>query len=79
MPLNLALLNERRILGVFWGAWRFRDGNVGNRKNIGDMMQMVRATPVSTGHPAVWATLRPRTASGVIHGGSVLLRSRLRR
>jgi hypothetical protein len=26
IPLNLALLNERRIVGCLWGAWRPRDG-----------------------------------------------------
>lgn len=49
MPLNLALLNERKILGVFWGAWKMRTGNEGNRKNMMKMMEMVRS-----------GTLKPR-------------------
>lgn len=42
LPLNLALLNERKILGVFWGAWKDQDKNRGNAKNINTMMEMVR-------------------------------------
>ena len=42
-PLNLALLNEREILGCFWGAWKFRDGNETNRKNIDRCLEMVRS------------------------------------
>ena len=41
LPLNLALLNEREILGCFWGAWKMRDGNVTNRQNINTMLEMV--------------------------------------
>ena len=41
IPLNLALLNEREILGCFWGAWKMQDGNVANRKNIEKMLSMV--------------------------------------
>ena len=40
-PLNLVLLNERKVLGVFWGAWKMRDGNEKNRKNMNTMMDMV--------------------------------------
>ena len=40
-PLNLALLNERRIMGCFWGAWKARDGNRGNRKNMHEMLRLV--------------------------------------
>ena len=43
LPLNLALLNEREILGCFWGAWKFRDGNEMNRKNIERCLEMVRS------------------------------------
>ena len=42
VPLNLALLNERKILGVFWGMWKALDQNVGNRKNIGVMMEWIK-------------------------------------
>merc|ERR1712218_636349 len=37
LPLNLALLNERQILGVLWGGWKARDGNKGNAANIASM------------------------------------------
>jgi len=42
LPLNLALLNERQILGVLWGMWKARDGNKGNAQNIATMMKMVQ-------------------------------------
>jgi len=42
IPLNLALLNERVIRGVFWGAWKMMTGNEGNRENMGKMMDLVQ-------------------------------------
>jgi NADPH2:quinone reductase len=51
MPLNLALLNERKILGVFWGFWKATVGGEINRHNITKMMEWVRdgkLTPVIT-------------------------------
>lgn len=42
LPLNLALLNEREILGVFWGAWKMRDGNVQNKKNVQEMLRLIK-------------------------------------
>jgi len=33
IPLNYALLSERAIVGVFWGAWTARDGE-GQRRNM---------------------------------------------
>ena len=49
VPLNLALLGERQIQGVFWGAWKARDGNEANSKNINQMMSWIlegRLNPV---------------------------------
>jgi len=43
LPANLALLNERRIIGCLWGFWRARDGNVQNRSNIETMVGMLEA------------------------------------
>jgi len=40
LPLNLALLNERRVLGVFWGAWKARERDA-NRANIEQMLRLV--------------------------------------
>ena len=40
-PINLALLNERKIMGCFWGAWKARDGNQGNRENMNEMLRLV--------------------------------------
>lgn len=42
MPLNLALLSERKILGVFWGAWKMLDNNETNSQNIAKMMTMIQ-------------------------------------
>ena len=42
-PLNLALLNERQVLGCFWGAWKAMDGNEGNRHNVEEMLTLVAA------------------------------------
>jgi NADPH2:quinone reductase len=41
IPLNLALLNERQILGVFWGHWKAMDGNEQNTENIAVMMKWI--------------------------------------
>jgi len=40
IPLNLTLLNERQIVGCFWGPWKMRN-NEHNRRNIDTMMKMV--------------------------------------
>ena len=48
IPLNLALLNERQVLGCFWGPWKMQNMER-NRENIETMMQWVqsgRLTPV---------------------------------
>ena len=37
LPLNLALLNEREILGCLWGGWKMRDGNEQNTHNVQHM------------------------------------------
>jgi NADPH2:quinone reductase len=42
LPLNLALLNERRVLGVFWGAWKARPGGAeANRRNVERMLALI--------------------------------------
>ena len=41
IPLNLALLNERKILGCFWGAWKMQNLKK-NRDNIQIMMRWVQ-------------------------------------
>lgn len=42
VPLNLLLLNERQIQGVFWGPWKARDRNRKNAQNIAAMMKLVQ-------------------------------------
>eukprot|EP00808_Paulinella_micropora_P027325 g56990.t1 len=32
-PLNLALINERQILGCFWGLWKYRNGNQSQKRD----------------------------------------------
>ena len=42
LPINLALLNERQVLGVFWGAWKVRPGGrEANRDNVQKMLVLV--------------------------------------
>ena len=41
IPLNLALLKERSIVGVYWGDWTRRDPK-GNARNIADLVQWTR-------------------------------------
>ena len=43
-PLNLALLNERQILGCFWGAWKMQDGGEANRECMAEMMHLVEVS-----------------------------------
>ena len=47
LPINLALLNERQIQGVFWGAWKMKDGNVQNKKNVLEMLRLIKAKKMS--------------------------------
>jgi NADPH2:quinone reductase len=42
LPLNHVLLNERQILGCFWGPWKERDRNALNRQHMATMMDMVQ-------------------------------------
>lgn len=54
IPLNLALLNARNILGVFWGAWVAREprANAQNMKEIFDLFDAGRIDPrVSAAYP----------------------------
>lgn len=41
LPLNLALLKERQILGVYWGDWTRRDP-AGHVKNMRDLVAWIR-------------------------------------
>mmetsp|Transcript_8089 Transcript_8089/g.9745 ORF Transcript_8089/g.9745 Transcript_8089/m.9745 type:complete len:347 (-) Transcript_8089:571-1611(-) len=41
IPLNLALLNERKIVGCLWGAWKMRFPDL-NRANTENMVQMIK-------------------------------------
>jgi len=47
VPLNLALLNSRNILGVFWGAWVGREprANAQNLKEIFDFFEAGKLKP----------------------------------
>jgi len=41
VPLNLALLNERKIVGCLWGAWKMRNPEK-NRENTEKMLMLVQ-------------------------------------
>lgn len=72
IPLNLALLNNRTVVGVDWGGWTFTDP-FGNRALLDELMTLVasgRLHPAEPdGHPlddamAVMAGLIGRTVGG---------------
>jgi NADPH2:quinone reductase len=50
LPLNLALLGERGILGVLWGEWTRRDpgGYSRNQRVLGEWYRAGRLTPAIT-------------------------------
>jgi NADPH2:quinone reductase len=50
LPLNLALLKERQILGVYWGDWTRRDpaGHVRNMRDLVDWIRDGRVRPAIT-------------------------------
>lgn len=51
IPLNLALLNSRDILGVFWGAWAGRNPreNAQNMKELFDLFEAGKIKPRISG------------------------------
>jgi NADPH:quinone reductase len=51
IPLNLALLNSRSIVGVYWGDWaqRNREASAGNFARIADAIANGRLRPVISG------------------------------
>ncbi|MBM3555298.1 MAG: NADPH:quinone oxidoreductase family protein [Alphaproteobacteria bacterium] len=51
VPLNLALLAERLIIGVFWGAWRTRnpDGEAGNMAEVAGWIRSGKLKPLISG------------------------------
>lgn len=54
IPLNLALLNSRDILGVFWGAWAGRNPreNAMNMKELFDLYEAGKIVPhISAAYP----------------------------
>ncbi|MGJ3230610.1 MAG: NADPH:quinone oxidoreductase family protein [Oceanicaulis sp.] len=54
IPLNLALLNSRNIMGVFWGAWVGREpkANAQNMKEIFDFFEAGKIDPqISASYP----------------------------
>src|SRR3546814_6121558 len=50
LPVNQALLNNRSILGVDWGAWTMRDPE-GNRALLAELMGLARkSTRLTSSH-----------------------------
>lgn len=74
IPLNLALLMERSLLGVYWGAWTAREPEA-NRANLAQVLDWIvsgrlrphvsRAFPLEQA-PAALAELSGRRALGKI-------------
>ena len=56
MPLNLCLLNERCVVGCYWGAWKVRSEDTArqNRANIERMLEHVAAGMLRPRAPAVF-------------------------
>jgi NADPH2:quinone reductase len=78
MPLNLALLNERQIIGCFWGVWKQRDGNTQNRANMETMMEMVAAGSLAPLVSRTWPVGEYAKAFEAIMGRAVLGKVTLR-
>ena len=72
MPLNLALLSERKILGVFWGAWKMRDNNETNAHNIANMMKMIQEGKLNPVVSHVFPMEQFKAAFGSLSGRTVI-------
>lgn len=53
IPLNLALLNERQIQGVLWGAWRMQNLDA-DRANMQQLVDMVATGSLKPRSPVVF-------------------------
>lgn len=51
IPLNLALLNNRTVVGVDWGGWTFKDP-FGNRALLDELMAMIASGLLHPAEPA---------------------------
>lgn len=74
IPLNLALLKQCQIVGVFWGAWTQMDPN-GHAENVAELFQMFddgKIKPLVSGayaldeYEAAYAELTERRVKGKI-------------
>lgn len=64
-PINLALLNERQILGVLWGTWKFRHPD-DNRKNVGELVAMIESGKLRPRKPTIFPIERFKDAMDVM-------------
>ncbi|MGO8873898.1 MAG: NADPH:quinone oxidoreductase family protein [Acidimicrobiales bacterium] len=64
VPLNLVLLNNRKVVGVDWGGWTFKDP-LGNRQLITELMSLIAAGRL---HPSTPTTYPLREAAAVMSG-----------
>lgn len=53
IPLNLALLNERQIQGVLWGAWKAQNMEA-DRQNMRDIVSMIQSGRLQPRRPIVY-------------------------
>jgi NADPH2:quinone reductase len=67
IPLNLALLNERSIVGVYWGEWAQRrpEASARNLARVADALVAGRLVPAITGRPTLEEI--PRALDDLLH------------
>ena len=61
LPLNLVLLKNCSVVGVFWGAWIDRDPE-GHRRNMDDLVEWCAAGKLSAHVHAVYPLARTAEA-----------------
>lgn len=67
VPLNLALLNERQIQGVLWGAWKSLNPQL-HRKNMYELVDMLRDGRLKPRPPLVYPLDAFKEAMALVTG-----------
>lgn len=70
VPLNLALLNERQIQGVLWGAWRMQsaENRQADRNNMHEIVAMIQSGKLQPRRPIVFPLERFKDAMDLMMG-----------
>eukprot|EP00928_Gymnodinium_smaydae_P029513 TRINITY_DN22206_c0_g1_i1.p1 TRINITY_DN22206_c0_g1~~TRINITY_DN22206_c0_g1_i1.p1 ORF type:complete len:335 (-),score=40.48 TRINITY_DN22206_c0_g1_i1:72-1076(-) len=71
MPLNLALLNERCIQGVLWGAWKAKYPEA-DRRNMEELISMVQTGKLKPRKPQVFPLAQFKDAMDLMMGRSAV-------